>query len=130
MFVIKLTGKGTGVTLSCNDVVDDDHVHFWEFAFGTANVLFNEFIQNFQHFGIGKLAIDDVVSIVLAAGFLESGLRGFLEPEKLQDILWIGSEMFGNVDKVDDVGFDTVSFGFDFELHFGHTVTILGILHG
>ncbi len=52
VLVVQLPCEWTGVALSCNDVVDYDHVHFGEFAFRAANVLLDKLIQHFKHFGV------------------------------------------------------------------------------
>ncbi len=44
--------------------------------------------------------------------------------------MWVGSEVQCDIVQVDNVGLDTVSFGLDFELHLGHSVSVLGVLDG
>lgn len=129
VFAVEIANEGTRVALSCDFVAGHCHVHFWKFAFGTEDVLVNEFVKYFSEFLFGEVAIDDIVSVVFAAGFLEGGLGGFFGAEPLEDVLGVGSQISGDISQVDDIGLDTVALAFDFELHLGHTVTILRVLN-
>ncbi len=44
MFVVELTNEGTGIALSIDFVTVNGEVHLWEFALGTADILFDELI--------------------------------------------------------------------------------------
>jgi hypothetical protein len=52
VLIIELTCEWTRLALTSNDVVDNEHVHFWELAFGTAYIFLNELVQYFEHFGV------------------------------------------------------------------------------
>ena len=93
VFVIEFAGEGAGVALASDDVVDYDHVHFGEFAFGTADVLFDKFVKNFKHIAISELPVDNVIGIVLTSSLLECGLRGLLKAEKLKYVLRVCSQI-------------------------------------
>ena len=44
VFVVQLSNKRTGITLAIYLITVNGKVHFWEFALGTADIFFDEFI--------------------------------------------------------------------------------------
>jgi hypothetical protein len=52
VFIIELTCEWARFALTSNDVVDYEHVHFRELAFGTAYIFLNELVQYFEHFSV------------------------------------------------------------------------------
>jgi hypothetical protein len=83
MFTIEFSHEGTGIALPVDFLSNDTHVHFRQFAFGTADVFFDEFVQHFTKILFTEVAIYDVVRVVLAACFFERSGGSFLESEKL-----------------------------------------------
>jgi hypothetical protein len=114
VFVIELSCEGTRIALACDDVVDHDHMHFGEFAFGTANVLLDELVQTLEHFGIWELSVDDVVCIIFSTCLFEGGLGSLFKSEKLQNVLRIRSQVFSDIIQVYDVGLDSITFRLNF----------------
>jgi hypothetical protein len=72
-------------------LINNNHVHFWEFAFGTANIFLDVFIKAFLHLLLIKISIYNIVGIIFSSCLFENSLRSFLEAKKLENILLIGS---------------------------------------
>ena len=75
MLAVQLSNKRTGVTLT-DDLVALYylHMHLWQFALGTTNVLIDELVEYFSQLFLGEVALDDVLCIVFATSFFESSL--------------------------------------------------------
>lgn len=129
MFVVELANEGTGVALAVDVIVDDLHMHLGQLALGAADVLFDELVQTLAELLFVKLAVDDVVGVVLAAGFLENGLRRLLEAKEFEDVLLVGSEVLGDISQIDDVALDAVALAFNLHLHLGHEVSIVRVVY-
>jgi len=129
MLVIELSNKWTWITLSIYLLSVDSHVHFWQFAFGTANIFFNKLVQYFSQILFRKISIDDVIGIVFATSFFKGSLRCLFKTKPFQYILFISSQMFGDLSKVDNVGFNSVTFALNFGLHLWHTVSIFRVVN-
>lgn len=127
MLVIELTHERTGVTLAIDLVSIDCDVHLGQFAFRTADILFNELIQHLPEIFLSELSVDDVVGIVLSSSLLESSLGGLFEAKPFKDVLLIGSQMLGHIAQVHYIRLDSVALALDLQLHLGHLVTELGV---
>jgi hypothetical protein len=82
VFAVELSDEGAGVAFAVDFLSDDAHVHFWEFALGAADVLFDELVQHFPEVFLAEIAVDDVVGVVLAPGLLEGRGGGLFEAEE------------------------------------------------
>ena len=92
-------------------------------------------VQSFEQILVGETSLNDIRSICFGCfvGFsfrsLLSCLWGFFESKIFQNIQLVRAEVFCHILQVHDVGFYTVSFALNFELHLRHSVPIVGVNH-
>ena len=74
MFVVKIPNKRTRVTFPNNPVPGNLHVHLRQFTLGTTDVFIDKLVQTLPEFFLGKIPINNKLSIILPPSFLEGSL--------------------------------------------------------
>jgi hypothetical protein len=129
MFIIKFPSERTRITFTMNFLINNYHMHFRKFTFWATHIFLNVFIKTFLHVLLVKLSIYNIIGVIFSTCFFENSLRSFLKSKKFENILFISSKMFCNLIEIDNISFDTVSFTLNFELHFGHSISIVIIFY-
>lgn len=125
MFIIKLPCERTRIAFTVNFLINNYHMHFRKFTFWTTNIFLNVFIKRLLHVLLVKFSIYNIICVIFSTCFFENSLRSFLKSKKFKNILFISSKMLCDLIKIDNIRFDTVSFALNFELHFGHSISIV-----
>lgn len=101
----------------------------------TEDVLVDEFVKGFEKFIILELSLNDVggvgfaLLVGLGLGGLLDGLGGLLESKELENIGLIGHQVLAYFREVNNIGLNAIALTLDFELHFGHFISIAGVLN-